>query len=104
MLLLTANVLKFRTFYSVLFWPKFCFLCRSFLKILSGMANNVDPDQTAPIQVCTVCICHFSDTLVFEILGHLPYFRIYIFTYLITLTSSSGLGSRFDNPDILNTI
>ena len=33
------------------------------LKMLSGMANSVDPDQTAPwsslIWVCTVCICHF---------------------------------------------
>ena len=29
-----------------------------FLKILSGMANIVDPDQSAP-SVCTVCICHF---------------------------------------------
>ena len=33
------------------------------LKILSGMANSVDPDQTAPrsslIWVCTVCIYHF---------------------------------------------
>ena len=28
------------------------------LKILSGMANSVDPDQTAPSD-CTVCICHF---------------------------------------------
>ena len=32
------------------------------LKILCGMANSVDPDQTAP-----------EDSLVFEILGHLPY-------------------------------
>ena len=34
-----------------------------FLKILSGMANSVDPHQTAPrsslIWVCTVCMCHF---------------------------------------------
>ena len=31
-----------------------------YLKILSGMANSVDLDQTAPlIWVCTVCICHF---------------------------------------------
>ena len=26
-----VNVLKFRTLYSVLSWPKFCFLCRCFL-------------------------------------------------------------------------
>ena len=33
-----------------------------FLKILSGMANSVDPDQTALEQsylVCIVCICRF---------------------------------------------
>ena len=36
-----------------------------FLKILSGMANSVDPDQTAPclIWVYTVCICHFVRNL-----------------------------------------
>ena len=39
---------KFRTLYSILFWPKFCFLYSElFLKVLSGMANSVDPDQTA---------------------------------------------------------
>ena len=27
-------------------------------QILSGVANSVDPDQTAP-WVYTVCICHF---------------------------------------------
>ena len=40
------------------------------------MANSVDPDQTAPrsslIWVYTVCLCILSDTLVYEILGHLP--------------------------------
>ena len=53
-----ANVLNFRTLYYILF----CFLCSCFLKILSGMANSVDPDQTAPsglIRVITVCMCHF---------------------------------------------
>ena len=29
------------------------------LKILSGKANKIDPDQTALIWVCTVCTCHF---------------------------------------------
>ena len=32
---------------------------QQFLKIPSGMENSVDPDQTAPSGVCTVCICHF---------------------------------------------
>ena len=30
----TVNVLKFQTLYSLLFWPKFCFLCTCFLKYL----------------------------------------------------------------------
>ena len=41
------------------FLPKFCFFTQLFLKILSGMVNSVDPDQTAHEEVCTVCICHF---------------------------------------------
>ena len=44
-----GNVLKFKTLYSILFWPKVCFFMQLFLKILSGMANSADPDQTAPI-------------------------------------------------------
>ena len=43
------------------------------LKVLSGMANSVDPDQSSLIWVYTVCICHLSDHLVFEILRHLSY-------------------------------
>ena len=43
-----VNVLEFPTLYSILFLPKVCFLCTGLLKILSGMANSVDPDQTAP--------------------------------------------------------
>ena len=57
----------------------FCFLCCCFLKLLlSGMANSVDPDQTAPSgavwsgSALFACVI-LSDTLVFEILGHLPY-------------------------------
>ena len=30
----TVNVLKFRTLYSILFQPKFCFLCSCFLRYL----------------------------------------------------------------------
>ena len=41
--LCSVNVLKFRTF-----CPKFCLFMPLFLKILSGMANSIDPDQTAP--------------------------------------------------------
>ena len=36
-----------------------------FLKTLSGMANSVDPDQTA--------YAILSETLVYEVLGHLLY-------------------------------
>ena len=75
----TRNFLKFWTLYSILFWPKLSFLCNcTFLKILCGLANSVDPDQTAPLgavwsgYALFACVI-LSDTLVFEILGHLPY-------------------------------
>ena len=47
------------------------------LKMLSGMANIVDPDQTAPEGTAWSGSALFayvilSDTLVFEILQHLP--------------------------------
>ena len=47
------------------------------LKILSGMENSVDPDQTAPTEAvwsgsALFAFVILSDTLVFEILGHLP--------------------------------
>ena len=45
----TVNVLKFQTLYSILFWIKFCFFFWHLsLRMLSGLANNEDPDQTAP--------------------------------------------------------
>ena len=48
-----------------------------FIKILSGMANSVDPDQTAPSGAVWYGSALFayvilSDTLVFKILGYLP--------------------------------
>ena len=43
----TVNVLKFQTLYSILFCLNFVFI-QLFLKILSGVANSADPDQTAP--------------------------------------------------------
>ena len=45
-----VNLLNFRTLYSILCWPEFSFFLQSFLKILSGLANCVDPDQTAPLE------------------------------------------------------
>ena len=50
---ITVNVLKFQRIYSLISLPQVLFL-----KILSGMENNVGPDQTL-IWVYTVCICHF---------------------------------------------
>ena len=52
-------------------------LMHLFLKILSGMANSVDPDQTAPSGAVWSGSALFayvilSETLVFEFLGHLP--------------------------------
>ena len=41
-----------------------------FLKTLTGMANSVDPDQTALVIL--------SETLWYEILGQLPYFLLFI--------------------------
>ena len=42
-----VNVLKFQTFYSILFWP---FFMQLNLKKLSGMANSIDPDQNVPLR------------------------------------------------------
>ena len=47
----STNYNKCRKILNTLFqtiWPKFCFFMQLFLKIFSGMANSVDPDQTAP--------------------------------------------------------
>ena len=44
-----------------------------FLKILNGMANSIDPAQTAPSGSALFAYVILSDTLVLEILGHLPY-------------------------------
>ena len=51
-----------------------------FLNILSGMSNSVGPDQTAPSGAVWSVSALFayiilSETLVFEILEHLPYVR-----------------------------
>ena len=54
-----------------------------FPKILSGMANSVDPDQTAPSGSALFAYVILSDTLVFEILGHLPFFPFKSFQKVI---------------------
>ena len=45
-----------------------------FHKRLSGMANSVDPDKTAPTSGSALfAYAILSDTFVYEILGHLLY-------------------------------
>ena len=44
-----------------------------FLKILSGMVNSVDPDQTAPSCLHVFAYAILSAVRVYKILGHLPY-------------------------------
>ena len=45
-----------------------------FLKIIVGMANSVESDQEqSDLGLPCLHICHLSDTLVYEILGHLLY-------------------------------
>ena len=55
------------------------------VKIFSGMANNVDPDQTAlsgAVWSGSALIAYviLSETLMFEILGHLGHLS-YLFLY-----------------------
>ena len=74
------NVLKFWTLYSILFWSNF-FLMLLYLKIFNGMANIVDPDQTVPSEAvwygsALFAYVIFLETLMYEILGHLPYFLL----------------------------
>ena len=45
-----VNVLKFQPLFCILFLPKFLLFMQLFLKKPSGVANNVDPDQTAPLE------------------------------------------------------
>ena len=52
------------------------------------MANSVDPDQTAPSGAGSTLFVYviLSDALVFEFLGHLPY---YLFACLVMFFLSS---------------
>ena len=55
-----------------------------FLKIFSRMANSADPDQTALSEAVLYGSVLFayvisSETLVYGILGHLPYIHIFYF-------------------------
>ena len=57
------------------FWDKSLLFMSLFLKILSGMANSADPDQTAPRAVWSgsalSAYAILSETLALKILGHL---------------------------------
>ena len=86
---LMVNILKFQTLYSLPFFLlhfAFCYmyillLMQPFLKILSGTANSVDPDQTAPEEAvwsrsALFTYSIFLATLVYEIWGHLPHLGV----------------------------
>ena len=76
MYVIMVSVLKFRTTLFRLFCLKFVFYAFVFLKILSGMANSVYPDQTeGAVRSGSALFAYaiLSGTLVCEILGHLPY-------------------------------
>ena len=73
----TVNVLKFQTFYSLLFLAKILLFMQLVLKILSEMANSSDSDQTAPSGAVWSGSEQFAyailpENLVYKILGHLP--------------------------------
>ena len=57
-------------------------------KILSGMANSVDPDQTAPGSTLFAYTI-LSDHLMLEILGHLPYSLQHLSKALLTRTHNT---------------
>ena len=73
--LFTVNVLKFLTLNPILSFAYFFLFMQLFLKLFSGMANSVDPDQTAPSELGLHCLHYaiLSDSLKYEILGHLLY-------------------------------
>ena len=60
-----------------------------FLKILIEMANSVDTDQTGLVLFAYVIL---SETLVYEILGHLPH--VFLVVHGNTCKKSSVNGNR----------
>ena len=80
-----VNVLKFQSPYFILFPPLNIAFYAVVIEVLSDTANIVDPDQTAPYPDQTALegavwsgsalFAHaiLSETLVYEILGLLPY-------------------------------
>ena len=53
--------------------PTFLLFMQLFLKTLSGKANGVEPDQTSPSGSSLFACAILLETLVYDILGHLPY-------------------------------
>ena len=97
--LLLMNVLKFRTLVMFLNMYYDCFaskISNTFLNLPTTkmlgwksqncvrIANREDPDQTPSseagslISVCTVCLGLFRRQLVFESLGHLPFYLLFL--------------------------
>ena len=75
--------------------PKILLFMQLFVKILSGTANSVDPDQTLPpgavwsgsaLFACAL----LTTTLVYEILGHLPYPKLMVSWRNRNLSASDG--------------
>ena len=66
------------------------------IKIFCWMANNIDPDQTGPSEAvwsgsAVFAYAIMSATVVYKILGHLPYFRCWD-TLTLYLTSQKYLS------------
>ena len=82
-----VNVLKLQKFYSALFGFKFDSLnlifTQLFLKMLSGMAKSVNPDQTAPSSDLGLFVYDIlSETLEYKHLGYFMSYRTIQSTYL----------------------
>ena len=77
----TVNVLKFKTLYSILFWPKFYFLCSCFLNIFNYLVEwqivqtqirlLLQEQSDLGLHCLHMSFCH--KTLGFKILGYLLY-------------------------------
>ena len=79
-----VNVLKFRTLYSILFWPKFSFLCSCFLNyFVERQTVLIAPSGAVWSGSALFAYVILSYTLVFKILANLLYYKNIInFVYL----------------------
>ena len=70
------------------------------LKMLSGMANSEEPDQTAPESGSALfAFGILSETLVFKMLGHLPYPIMFIAFNLDHYSAPKNLHQRNRNKE-----